>query len=378
MIDYARQNMCDYYVPTPQTASAPLDAFSVLKKGNASFTYGNLYDSYNMCSDPEAETNSVYYNLINFREYRHDTDGWKSKAVDDWNCDDSVSWVYECAISHGFSELDVPFHNFRLPGHELRNKRHMEIVELVVHPHVDPQTSTRIANTIYDRLQCRLNEDMRSQSVLRYAESAPYAQSHEQTILTDLTYCTDRNRGYYASDYKTNDISLMNAADSSDDHEDAFRIDAASPACSYGSDGSKSGDEDDKKKPFKRPPGRPKGSVKKDKRPRSVSVPQFLRDLLLDERFCPSIIKWEDISQGKFRFVKPDEVAKLWGQMKQNDNMTFEKFSRAMRYHYQHLVLVSVPTARLVYQFGPKGPDFKTNNPNFVKVKSELESPNYS
>lgn len=74
-----------------------------------------------------------------------------------------------------------------------------------------------------------------------------------------------------------------------------------------------------------------------------------------------------------YRFVKPDEVAKLWGQMKQNDNMTFEKFSRAMRYHYRQNVLVSVPTARLVYQFGHKGPDFKTQNPNFVKVKSEMD-----
>ncbi|VVC90080.1 unnamed protein product [Leptidea sinapis] len=75
------------------------------------------------------------------------------------------------------------------------------------------------------------------------------------------------------------------------------------------------------------------------------------------------------------KFVKPDEVAKLWGQMKQNDNMTFEKFSRAMRYHYRQFVLVSVPTARLVYQFGHKGPDYKTDNPNFVKVKSEIDVP---
>lgn len=91
----------------------------------------------------------------------------------------------------------------------------------------------------------------------------------------------------------------------------------------------------------------------------------------------------DDCNGGKFfinlnlflsRFVKPDEVAKLWGQMKQNDNMTFEKFSRAMRYHYRQSVLKSVPTARLVYQFGHKGPDYKTGNPNFVKVKTELDA----
>lgn len=74
------------------------------------------------------------------------------------------------------------------------------------------------------------------------------------------------------------------------------------------------------------------------------------------------------------RFVKPDEVAKLWGKMKQNDNMTFEKFSRAMRYHYRQSVLVSVPTARLVYQFGLKGPDFTTDNPNFMNVKKEIDN----
>lgn len=76
-----------------------------------------------------------------------------------------------------------------------------------------------------------------------------------------------------------------------------------------------------------------------------------------------------------FRFLKPDEVAKIWGKMKQNDNMTFEKFSRAMRYHYRQGVLVSVPTARLVYQFGKNGPDFRTSNPNFtVKSESDMDS----
>lgn len=44
-----------------------------------------------------------------------------------------------------------------------------------------------------------------------------------------------------------------------------------------------------------------------------------------------------------------------------------------MRYHYRQEVLVSVPSARLVYQFGRKGPDIRTDNPNFIKVKSELD-----
>ncbi|XP_047529561.1 ETS homologous factor-like [Vanessa atalanta] len=377
MIDYARpydQSMCDLYLPPTPPAPARLDDFQVFKKGNPSHIYGNYYNNYEMYGEPEIDTAAnVYHNLVSSREYRHED--WKQKMVIDWNDNETVSWIIECAVTHGFCEYDVPFYNFNVPGIELRNMRREEVQQRMAHPSVDPNLSRRIGDTIFDKLQNRLNEDMlRQSSVFRYAESDPYQSNEPVKTVLDLDSFDHKNR-LYASGYKPNDISLFQAADSSDDAEDVFRSsETASPECSYGSDGSKSGDEEEKRKMFKRPPGRPKGSGRKVcKRPRSVSVPEFLRNLLFDEKYCPSIIKWEDHSQGKFRFVKPDEVAKLWGQMKQNDNMTFEKFSRAMRYHYRQSVLVSVPTARLVYQFGHKGPDFKTDNPNFIKVKSEID-----
>lgn len=58
---------------------------------------------------------------------------------------------------------------------------------------------------------------------------------------------------------------------------------------------------------------------------------EFIRDLLLDSRYNPSIIKWEDRDDGTFKFVKSDQVAKLWGRKKNNHAMTYEKLSRAMR-----------------------------------------------
>ncbi|CAG9584958.1 unnamed protein product [Danaus chrysippus] len=370
MIDYARpyeMNMCDLYPPTPPT-SARLDDFQVFKKGNASYIYGNYYNNYDVYPEPEMDTTAnVYHNLVSSREYRHED--WKSKVIVDWTDDDTVSWLIECAVSQGFCEFDVPFYNFKVCGVELSNMRREEVIQRMAHPNVDQNISKKIGEIVYDRLQARLSEEIhRQSSVFRYAESDPYTQQETVPSVLDL----DKHR-LYTSDYKPNDSSLLPASDSSDDAEDVFRTSAPASPFSYGSD-SKSGDEEEKRKIPKRLPGRPKGSGKnRFKRPRSVSVPEFLRNLLFDERYCPSIIKWEDYSQGKFRFVKPDEVAKLWGQMKQNDNMTFEKFSRAMRYHYRQNVLVSVPTARLVYQFGHKGPDFKTQNPNFVKVKSELD-----
>ncbi|NP_001036902.1 ETS homologous factor-like isoform X2 [Bombyx mandarina] len=384
MIDYARpfeQSTCDIYYT--QTTSAPtrLDDFQVFRRGNASHIYGNYYSnpSYDAYEEPEIENAAnVYHTLVSCREYHRDD--WKYKVVVDWTEDDTVSWIVDTAQSIGISEYDIPFFNYRVTGLDLRNMKREDFVQRMAHPSMDPVASRKIGDNIFDRLHTRLNEDMfRQSSIFRYAESEPY--HHEQQTMLDLDAADHKNR-MYASDYKPNDQTLLQGpCDSSDDAEDVFRSEeTASPEYSYGSDVSKSGDEDDKRKMSKRPPGRPRGSGRKTsiKRPRSVSVPEFLRNLLFDPKYCPSIIKWEDYALGKFRFVKPDEVAKLWGKMKQNDNMTFEKFSRAMRYHYRQSVLVSVPTARLVYQFGPKGPDIKTDNPNFIKVKSENEQENYN
>lgn len=59
---------------------------------------------------------------------------------------------------------------------------------------------------------------------------------------------------------------------------------------------------------------------------------EFIRDLLLDSATCPTIIKWENRSEGIFRIVKSDQVAQLWGKRKCNKSMTYEKMSRAMRW----------------------------------------------
>lgn len=44
--------------------------------------------------------------------------------------------------------------------------------------------------------------------------------------------------------------------------------------------------------------------------------------------FC----RWEDPVQGVFRIVESEKLARLWGDRKNNQKMTYEKLSRAMRY----------------------------------------------
>lgn len=46
------------------------------------------------------------------------------------------------------------------------------------------------------------------------------------------------------------------------------------------------------------------------------------------------IIRWRG-AKGEFRFVNPEEVARLWGQKKHKPTMNYEKLSRALRYYYE-------------------------------------------
>lgn len=111
---------------------------------------------------------------------------------------------------------------------------------------------------------------------------------------------------------------------------------------------------------------------------------EFLRDMLHNPQYCPSLICWVKHDDGVFKFNASDEVAKIWGSMRGNSSMNYEKLSRAMRYdhltfknkylkftnkyfsyYYKKKILEPVYGRRLVYKFGPKAMGWRTNNPNF-------------
>ncbi|XP_030056647.1 ETS-related transcription factor Elf-5 [Microcaecilia unicolor] len=96
--------------------------------------------------------------------------------------------------------------------------------------------------------------------------------------------------------------------------------------------------------------------VKREKNPsqtkagvHSSHLWEFVRDLLLAPN--NNILEWEDRDQGIFRVVKSDSLARMWGQRKKNDKMTYEKLSRALRHYYKTGILDRVDR-RLVYKFG--------------------------
>ncbi|MGH0140124.1 UNVERIFIED_CONTAM: hypothetical protein FKN15_008858 [Acipenser sinensis] len=86
--------------------------------------------------------------------------------------------------------------------------------------------------------------------------------------------------------------------------------------------------------------------------PRGTHLWEFIRDILLNPERNPDLIKWEDRTEGVFRFLKSEAVAQLWGKKKNNSSMTYEKLSRAMRYYYKREILERVDGRRLVYKFG--------------------------
>ncbi|XP_069193849.1 ecdysone-induced protein 74EF-like isoform X1 [Procambarus clarkii] len=110
-------------------------------------------------------------------------------------------------------------------------------------------------------------------------------------------------------------------------------------------------------KPQKRKPGRPPKPKGDKQHLMSKKIPkiwEFISSLLHDPTTCPSVVEWQDKENGIFRFVDPQKAGKLWGAVKNNPYMNYEKMSRAMRYHYTTEALEMVKSKRLVYKFGIK------------------------
>ncbi|XP_015193559.1 ETS homologous factor [Lepisosteus oculatus] len=107
---------------------------------------------------------------------------------------------------------------------------------------------------------------------------------------------------------------------------------------------------------------RPQTSQMKKHNPRGTHLWEFIRDILLNPERNPGLIKWEDRSEGVFRFLKSEAVAQLWGKKKNNSSMTYEKLSRAMRYYYKREILERVDGRRLVYKFGRNARGWKESD----------------
>lgn len=80
-----------------------------------------------------------------------------------------------------------------------------------------------------------------------------------------------------------------------------------------------------------------------------IQLWQFLLELLSDNRNA-ACITWEG-TNGEFKLVDPDEVARRWGERKSKPNMNYDKLSRALRYYYDKNIMTKVHGKRYAYKF---------------------------
>jgi hypothetical protein len=71
-----------------------------------------------------------------------------------------------------------------------------------------------------------------------------------------------------------------------------------------------------------------------------IQLWQFLLELLSDASLA-AIIAWEG-TNGEFKLIDPDEVARKWGERKSKPNMNYDKLSRALRYYYDKNIMTKV------------------------------------
>ncbi|XP_070199469.1 ETS-related transcription factor Elf-3-like isoform X1 [Littorina saxatilis] len=95
----------------------------------------------------------------------------------------------------------------------------------------------------------------------------------------------------------------------------------------------------------------------KDKKVKNQHLWEFIYETLHNPLYNPQYLRWENQREGVFRFVQSEAVAQLWGSRKNNENMTYEKLSRAMRHYYKRGILERVEGRRLVYKFSRKAMD---------------------
>uniref|UniRef100_A0A8C8XJ14 ETS transcription factor ELK3 n=1 Tax=Panthera leo TaxID=9689 RepID=A0A8C8XJ14_PANLE len=100
----------------------------------------------------------------------------------------------------------------------------------------------------------------------------------------------------------------------------------------------------------------------------AITLWQFLLQLLLDQKH-EHLICWTS-SDGEFKLLKAEEVAKLWGLRKNKTNMNYDKLSRALRYYYDKNIIKKVIGQKFVYKF-VSFPEILKMDPHAVEISRE-------
>ncbi|KAM9343837.1 transcription factor ETV7 [Pholidichthys leucotaenia] len=95
----------------------------------------------------------------------------------------------------------------------------------------------------------------------------------------------------------------------------------------------------------------------------------YVYQLLCDDQY-QEYIRWEDPGSLVFRVVDPNGLARLWGNHKNRENMTYEKMSRALRHYYKLNIIKKERGQKLLFRFLKLPQDIRKQQ---VEVVDSLE-----
>lgn len=293
-------------------------------------------------------------------DFESSIDDWRTKPVDAWNTRDVLYWLAAEAQRLGIPPTEIGME--RIGASEIDGLRLQSMTEQ------DFCNLNRLyGSTIYCSLQNYRTESDRSSFHYDNMFQLPL---EEPTNLQQYDASLPPPLDSHVLTNLDNDTSLSSSSSASESrlahHETSYRKHLG-VLLTDNESGSDSGFESERP-PEKRKPGRPRGTRRKKKPEKLGRLWEFIRDLLKNREYCPSLICWDNYEEGMFRFVHSDKVAKLWGSKKDNPEMNYEKLSRAMRYYYKSKVLQPVLGRRLVYKFGPTATGWRMENPNFTRL----------
>lgn len=309
------------------------------------------------------------------------SDSYENRHPNLWNHANLIQWISRVCELHKLDYQKLRFSLDSLDGSMLVQMSKAQLQEKFPHG----------GAYFYDELQKFLNEFVSTEDTLGYSigysqpigqpdfnwdvDTLSYNQSNNHCNLSFLNsvhhsinqnnnnqLTTISSEGYGLTSQRNeyvfhstpmmehHEIELKSPMDSEGESNHSFNT------YTYNQDNYIMQSESNSKIPGRRKPGRPPSINKtkgKNGGQRNSRLWEFIRDLLLDAKTCPSLLKWENVDEGVFRFVNSEKVARLWGERKCNPRMTYEKLSRAMRYYYKSQVFQPVIGRRLVYKFGP-------------------------
>ncbi|XP_067000778.2 ETS-related transcription factor Elf-5 isoform X2 [Anabrus simplex] len=95
----------------------------------------------------------------------------------------------------------------------------------------------------------------------------------------------------------------------------------------------------------------------------------FLRDLLKSGK-NKDVIEWIHRGKGIFKIKDTKKLAELWGEVRNNPNMNYEKMYSSLRYNYKSGYLKRVPWQKLIFGFGPYAKGWKLYKDSSVESEN--------